>query len=149
MKIAVGADHAGVGLKSEVIAGLKDAGHDVEDCGAYNTASIDYPDIALKVASRVLDDNALGIVICGTGTGIAIAANKIRGIRAAVCREEYSARLARMHNDANILALGARITGSGLAMDIVNAFLGASFEGGRHQNRLDKIKLIEDTDGGR
>ena len=149
MRIAIGSDHAGVALKSEIIASLKEAGHQVEDFGAYNTAAVDYPDIAEKVADSVLDGSDAGIVVCGTGTGIAIAINKIPGIRAAVCREEYSARMSRMHNDANVLALGARITGGGLALDIVDTFLHTSFEGGRHQRRLDKVKELENKYCGR
>lgn len=149
MRIAIGSDHAGVALKSEICSSLQQAGHSVEDFGAYNTAAVDYPDIAVKVADCVLDGADAGIVVCGTGTGIAIAINKIPGIRAAVCREEYSARMSRQHNDANVLALGARITGGGLALDIVNAFLNTSFEGGRHQRRLDKVKELENKYCGR
>lgn len=149
MQIAIGADHAGVEMKTAIIAFLKDMGHATHDCGAYNTAAVDYPDIAEQVASLVLNGSDLGILICGTGTGIAIAANKIPGVRAAVCREELSARMARMHNDANILALGARITGVGLAQEIVQAFLNTDFEGGRHQRRVDKISDLESKYGRR
>lgn len=143
MRIAIGSDHAGVALKNEISAFLRESGHEVEDFGAYSTAAVDYPDIAEQVAECVLGGADAGIVVCGTGTGIAIAINKIPGIRAAVCREEYSARMSRQHNDANVLALGARITGSGLALDIVGAFLHTPFEGGRHQRRLDKVKELE------
>jgi RpiB/LacA/LacB family sugar-phosphate isomerase len=143
MQIIIGSDHAGVELKREIIEFLQNEGYDVLNCGTDSSESVDYPDIAQKVAEQVLKLGQPGIIICGTGIGISIAANKIAGIRAALCQNTFMARLARQHNDANILALGARVTGSGLALDIVKAFLAAEFEAGRHQRRVDKIKSLE------
>jgi RpiB/LacA/LacB family sugar-phosphate isomerase len=143
MKIAIGSDHAGFQLKQEIIRVLKEDKYDVVDCGAFSTESVDYPDIAEELAQRVLYENIPGILICGTGIGISIAANKFPGIRAALCNDSFSARLAREHNDANILTIGARITGPGLAIEIVKTFLAAKFAGERHQRRVDKISLIE------
>ena len=140
MQVIIGSDHAGVMLKKEIIEFLQNEGYDVLNCGTDSSESVDYPDIAEKVALEVLQKKAPGILICGTGIGISIAANKITGIRAAVCRDAFTARLAREHNDANILAIGARVTGSGLALDTVKAFLEADFQAGRHQRRVEKIK---------
>lgn len=143
MKIAIGSDHAGFKLKSEVAEALKDSGYDVIDCGTFGEESVDYPDFAEKVAEQVLNNKIKGVLICGTGIGISIAANKVPGIRAALCQNSYVARLAREHNDANIVAIGARITGSGLAIDIVKTFLENDFAEGRHCRRVAKIKSIE------
>jgi len=143
MKVAIGSDHAGFNLKKEIIVVLEYKGYEVLDCGCFSPDSVDYPDIAEAVADEVLKDNIFGIVICGTGIGISIAANKIPGIRAALCHEPFSARMSREHNDANILALGARITGTGLAIEIVKTFLDTSFAGDRHALRVDKIRQIE------
>ncbi|MGI5920589.1 MAG: ribose 5-phosphate isomerase B [Syntrophomonadaceae bacterium] len=149
MQIAIGCDHAGVQLKEEITAALKKQGHEVINCGTDTVESVDYPDFAEKVATEVLQRKTLGILICGTGIGISIAANKIPGIRAAVCRDLFTAGLAREHNNANVLALGARVTGSGLALAIVDTFINTSFLGGRHQRRIDKITQLETTYGER
>ncbi|WP_054693570.1 ribose 5-phosphate isomerase B [Syntrophomonas palmitatica] len=143
MKIAIGSDHAGFQLKEEIIQVLQAEKYSVVDCGSFSAAPVDYPDIAEQVVQKVLSQRIPGILICGTGIGISIAANKFAGIRAALCHDTFSARLAREHNDANILAIGARITGPGLAAEIVKTFLAAEFAGDRHQKRLDKISLIE------
>jgi RpiB/LacA/LacB family sugar-phosphate isomerase len=149
VQIAIGCDHAGVQLKEEITAALKKQGHEVINCGTDTVESVDYPDFAEKVATEVLQRKTLGILICGTGIGISIAANKIPGIRAAVCRDLFTAGLAREHNNANVLALGARVTGSGLALAIVDTFINTSFLGGRHQRRIDKITQLETTYGER
>ena len=144
MKIVLACDHGGFELKEAVREHLTKKGYEVNDIGVYNTNSVDYPDYGKKAAELVagsVDDK--GIVICGTGIGISIAANKVKGIRCALCTNEYMARMARMHNDANMLALGNRVIGQGVALDIVDAWLGAEFEGGRHSNRVKKIMEIE------
>jgi ribose 5-phosphate isomerase B len=142
--VALASDHAGVELKAELGEELKKIGHDVLDLGPATTASVDYPDFAVKVAQAVTGQRAsLGVLVCGTGLGMSITANKVDGIRAAVCRTEFEARMARMHNDANVLCLGQRVTGVGLAIEILKAFLGAGFEGGRHAARVDKIRQVE------
>ena len=143
MKIAIGSDHAGVEQKSEIIAFLKDSGIETIDCGCFSADSVDYPDIAEAVAAQVLEKSIPGIIICGTGIGISIAANKIPGIRAALCSDPFSAEMARRHNDANVLALGARVLEMPVIKEIVRAFFSAEFEGGRHQRRVDKINAIE------
>lgn len=144
MKIALGSDHAGLNLKNEIIAHLQEKGIELKDFGTYTKDSCDYPDYALKVAEQVADKNYdLGILVCGTGIGISIAANKVKGIRAANCGDTFSAHACREHNDANILALGERVVGIGVALDIVDAFLKAEFQGGRHANRINKISDIE------
>lgn len=144
MKIAIGCDHGGVSLKKTIIDHLQEKGIEVKDFGTYTEESCDYPEYGEKVAEEVVAKNYdLGIVICGTGIGISISANKVPGARAALCHDTFSAHATREHNNANILALGARVTGPGLALDIVDAFLGASFEGGRHEKRIEKISEIE------
>lgn len=144
MKIAIGSDHGGFKLKGEIIKHLKEKQIEVVDFGAYNKDSCDYPDFGLKVAEEVAMKNfEFGILICGTGIGISISANKVTGIRAALCSDTFSAHATREHNNANILALGERVVGVGLALDIVDTFLNAKFQGGRHQNRIDKISDIE------
>ena len=143
LEIAVGSDHAGVQLKQDIIAILVGEGYDPIDCGTYTEDSVDYPDVAEKVAAEVLQKNILGILVCGTGIGISIAANKIPGIRAALCNDPFAARLAREHNDANIVAIGARITGCGLAEEIVKTFIKTNFAAGRHQRRVEKITALE------
>ena len=144
MKIAIGSDHGGFELKSEVIKHLKSKDVDVEDFGTFTKDSCDYPDIALIVAKEVINKNCdFGILICGTGIGISIAANKVSGIRAALCSDTFSAHSCREHNDANILALGQRVLGNGLALDIVDTFLSSTFQGDRHMNRINKISEIE------
>ena len=144
MKIAIGSDHGGVDLKEEIINFLKSENYDVKDFGTNSKASCDYPDYALKVAEAIVaKEFEFGILVCGTGIGISIAANKVPGIRAALCSDTFSAHATREHNNANILALGARVVGPGLALDIVKTFLNAKFEGDRHQARIDKITAIE------
>lgn len=142
--IAIGSDHGGYELKEQLLQFLNDSGYETQDCGTFSGESVDYPDIAEEVARAVLAHEAdCGILVCGTGIGISIAANKIDGIRAAHCTDPYSARMAREHNNANIIALGGRITGTELAIDIVRAYLDAEFQGGRHQRRVDKITALE------
>ena len=147
MRIAMGADHAGFELKDHLAEMLRGKGHEVDDLGTNSGDSVDYPDFAAAVARKVTSAEAstadLGILVCGTGVGIGIAANKIRGVRAATCNEIYSAAMARAHNDANVLAIGARVVGVGLAEEIVHAFLGTEFEGGRHGRRVGKITALE------
>lgn len=144
MKVALGCDHGGYHLKNDIIKHLESKNIEVKDFGTYSTESCDYPDYALKVAEEVASKNYdFGILICGTGIGISIAANKVPGIRAALCSDTFSAHATREHNDANILALGARVVGPGLALDIVDTFLNAKFEGDRHINRINKISQIE------
>ena len=144
MKIAFGCDHGGYDLKEDVIEFLESRGIEVLDLGTHSTASVDYPDFGKAVGEAVQSKKAdLGIVICGTGIGISLAANKVEGIRAAVVSDTFSARMARMHNNANVLAFGARVVGKGLAIDLVKAWLDSPFEGGRHERRVDKIMAIE------
>ncbi|KAJ49146.1 ribose 5-phosphate isomerase B [Clostridium tetanomorphum] len=144
MKIALGSDHAGLPLKREIIKHLEGKGIQVQDFGTLTEDSCDYPDYAIKVAEEVAAKRYdFGILVCGTGIGISIAANKVPGVRAALCGDTFSAHACREHNDANILALGQRVVGVGLALDIVDNFLSAKYEGGRHQKRIDKISCIE------
>lgn len=145
MKIAIGCDHAGFALKGGVIKHIEEKGYEVCDKGTYNTDSCNYPDIAASVSKAVASGECdLGILICGTGVGMSLTANKFKGIRAAVCSDTFSARYTRMHNDANILCFGERVVGPGLAVELVDAFLDSKFEGGRHQIRVDMMKKIED-----
>ncbi len=145
MKIALGSDHGGFSLKEVIKPHLEQAGHDVDDCGTYDDSSCHYPVYAEKVAQKVKSGDAeLGILVCGTGIGMSMAANKIKGIRAAVVGDCFSAAMTRAHNDANILCLGERVTGHGLALMIVDTFVAQPFEGGRHQTRVDMISDIED-----
>ena len=137
--IIIGSDHGGFNLKKSVIEYLKDNGYKVDDLGCYNLESCDYPVIAKAVAQKVLDTNSRGILVCGTGIGVSITANRFKGIRASHCTDTFTARMTRMHNDSNILCLGERITGVGLAIDIVDIWLNTPFEGGRHQRRIDMI----------
>lgn len=144
MKIAIGSDHVGVELKPIIIDYLKELGHEVEDFGAYSSERTDYPIYGKKVAEEVVSGNFdCGILICGTGVGISIAANKVKGIRAVVCSEPYSAKLSKEHNNTNILAFGSRVIGPELAKMIVKEWLEAKFEGGRHENRVNMISQIE------
>ena len=146
-KITIGSDHAGYELKLKVIAHLKERGIEAIDVGTYSTDSCDYPDFAHAVCKNVQDGvTELGILICGTGIGMSMAANKHRGIRAAVCSDTFSARLTREHNDANVLCFGARVVGEGLALDLVDAYLGAEYMGGKHQVRVDMITAIEQSE---
>jgi len=144
MKLALGSDHGGYRLKEEIKALLQGKSIEFKDFGTSGSESVDYPDFALAVAEAVASkEYAQGIICCGTGLGVAMVANKVPGVRAAVCQEPYSARMAREHNDANVLTLGERVTGVGLALETVEAFLDASFAGGRHAARLEKIRRIE------
>ena len=145
MRVALGADHAGVHLKDAIRSLLETRGIEVRDLGTTDQASVDYPDFAAAVGRAVVTGTAdRGILVCGTGLGMAIAANKIDGVRAAPVVDLDSARLAREHNDANVLALGARVTTPEAALQIVSAFLDTPFAGGRHQRRLEKITALED-----
>lgn len=143
--IAIGADHGGFELKGEIIKYLEAKNIPYKDFGTYSSESVDYPDIAKAVAYGVLKDGCrLGILICGTGVGISIAANKISGIRAACCSDYFSAKFTRLHNDANILCLGGRVIGAGLAIELVDVFLNTEFEGSeRHSKRISKITMLE------
>lgn len=144
MKISIGSDHAGYNLKLEIIKHLEEKGYEVKDYGVHKKESCDYSDYGLLVAEAIINKEAdKGILVCGTGIGISIAANKVPGIRAAHCTDTFTARACIQHNDANILALGERVTGVGLALDIVDSFLTAEFEGGRHATRVNKITDIE------
>jgi ribose 5-phosphate isomerase B len=144
MKIALGADHAGFELKVKVREHLEKNGYQVQDEGTDSNESVDYPDFAKKVAEDVVGKRAdLGILVCGSGVGMAIAANKVPGIRAANVSSEYEAQYSREHNDANVLAIGARILDEPKAMTIIDKWLGTTFAGGRHQRRVDKITAIE------
>ncbi len=144
MKVALGNDHAGYLLKESIIGHLNITRRSCKDFGVLSEESVDYPDIVALVVEAVLSgEYDCGILICGTGIGMSIAANKYKGIRAALCGEAYSARCAREHNNANVLTMGSRVTGQGLAVDITETFLTASFEGGRHNRRLEKIIAIE------
>ncbi len=144
MKIALGTDHAGLSLKEHVKPLLVEWGHQVQDFGTDTSEPIDYPDVVVPAARAVARGEAdRAIVFGGSGNGEAMAANKIRGIRAALCHDVSTARLSRQHNDANVLALGARITGPAVAADIVRVWLEATFEGGRHARRIEKIHALE------
>ncbi|HML54084.1 MAG TPA: ribose 5-phosphate isomerase B [Solidesulfovibrio magneticus] len=139
--VFLGSDHAGLELKTVVAAHLAAAGHIVVDLGPSEAKSVDYPDFAKAVCAKVLETTgSCGILICGTGIGMSMAANRIPGIRAALCVNEYLARMTRLHNDANVLCLGERVIGQGLAASIVDAFMDTAFEGGRHQRRVDLIE---------
>jgi RpiB/LacA/LacB family sugar-phosphate isomerase len=141
--IAIGSDHAGFELKSKIIKVLQSDQYKILDCGTFSSQSVDYPDIAEEVAKTVLEHRIKGIIICGTGIGISIAANKIPGIRAALCYNRESASLARKHNNANIVAVGARMLEQQLVVDIIKTFLTTEFEAGRHQRRVEKISALE------
>lgn len=142
MKIVVVSDHAGYELKEGVKEYLESLQHEVIDCGAYSKDSVDYPDFADIAAKKILEGGAeRGIFICGTGIGISIAANRHKGIRAALCSDIYSTRLSRQHNDSNVLAMGANIVALPLAKEMINVWLSESFEGGRHERRVCKLDL--------
>jgi ribose 5-phosphate isomerase B len=144
LKIALGSDHVGVDLKRVIEEFLEEKGIEYNDFGPFSNDRVDYPDFALSVSKAVVSGQYdRGILICGTGVGISIAANKVDGIRAVVCSEPYSAFLSRQHNDTNVLALGARVIGDEMAKMIVDQWINAEFEGGRHQRRIDKIASIE------
>ena len=142
--LAIGCDHGGLELKNAIKEHLESRGIKVVDFGIYEQKSVDYPEIALKVCGAITSgESRLGILVCGTGIGMSLAANKVKGVRAAVCSEPYSAKLTRMHNDANIIAFGARVVDEKTAENIVDEFLNAEYEGGRHQKRVDMITAIE------
>lgn len=144
MKIAIGNDHTALEMKAAIKAHLEENGYEVLDLGTNSTESCDYPVYGEKVGRAVVDGDAdLGIAICGTGVGISLAANKVKGVRACVCSEPYTAKLSRLHNNSNVLAFGARVIGVELAKMIVDEWLNASFEGGRHQRRVDMLMDIE------
>lgn len=144
MKIAIACDHGGLNLKNAVKEYLKTNGYDYVDFGTDSTASCDYPDFALPAAEAVANGECdKGIVICSTGIGVSIVANKVPGVRCAHCHDAYCAKFTRLHNDANMLAMGEKVVGVGYALQIVEAFLNTQFEGGRHQRRVDKISEIE------
>lgn len=146
MRIVIGSDHAGPELKAHVRAHLEGQGHTVTDVGTNSHDSTDYPDWAAQAASLVTGGEAdLGILICGTGVGIGISANKIHGIRCGIVSEPYSAVMSRRHNNANMISFGARVVGPDLALMIVDAFVTGEFEGGRHQRRVDKITALDDA----
>jgi ribose 5-phosphate isomerase B len=149
MRIAVGADHAGFPLKQELAEALRQEGHEIVDVGAYSTEPSDYPDFALGVGRAVLEGRAeRGILVCGSGVGVSVAANKLHGIRAAVCHDAYSAHQGVEHDDMNVLVLGSRVIGSALARDLVKSFLAARFsEEERHVRRLAKVKAMEAAGG--
>jgi ribose 5-phosphate isomerase B len=144
-RVWVASDHAALALRAEVVKTVRELGLEVDDKGPATAASVDYPDFAKTVAEGVAKGQArFGVLCCGTGIGMSIAANKVHGIRAAVCTTEFEARMARAHNDANVLCLGERVVGLGVGAAIVKAFFGQTFEGGRHQMRLDKISALDD-----
>jgi len=148
-KIVVGSDHGGLELKRQLCESLLSWGWDVDDVGCSTAQSVDYPDFAATVGRKVADGEAnLGLLVCGTGIGMCIAANKVPGVRAALCCESYSAKMARAHNDANVLCLGGRVVGPELARQVLATFLESSFEGGHHQRRLDRIAALEHGGGG-
>ena len=144
MNISIACDHGAYALKERLKARLLEQGHHVADCGAHSAESCDYPDFAAAAARLVADGScARGVVLCTTGIGISIAANKVKGVRCALCHEPLSAEMTRRHNDANMLAMGAAITGEALAERILDVFLATEFEGGRHQRRVDKVTALE------
>jgi len=145
VKIVIGSDHAGFDLKSHVAGFLSSQGHEIVDLGTHSTEPVDYPPICAAVARVVRDGEAqMGIVVGGSGQGEQMAANKVRGARAALCNDLYLARMARAHNDANVLSLGGRVVGYGLAEEIVTTFLETPFEGGRHARRVDQLRALEE-----
>jgi ribose 5-phosphate isomerase B len=145
MTVAIGCDHAGVELKEALISLLRDRGIQYRDFGTNGPQSVDYPDFGEAVSRAVSTGEAeRGVLVCGTGIGMSIVANKFPGVRAALCAEPFSARMSRLHNDANVLVIGGRVTGVELAREIATVWLETPFEGGRHQRRLDKIREIED-----
>lgn len=144
MKIAIGCDHGGLEHKNAIAQHLKERGFEVTDFGIYEQVSVDYPDIAKKVTAAITSKECeLGILVCGTGIGMSIAANKVKGIRAAACSEHFSAKYTRLHNNSNILCLGGRVIGVGTAIELVDLFVDTDFEGGRHAGRVAKITEIE------
>lgn len=148
MRIAIGSDHAGFALKQQLADYLRDGGHDIEDLGTTSDERVDYPDFGAAVGRAVASgDNELGVCVCGTGIGISIAANKVDGVRAAVVHDVTSARLAKEHNDANVVCLGARLVGPEVAQEALHTFLSAAWQEGRHAERVDKITALEHDRG--
>ena len=144
MKIAIGCDHGALSLKNAVVAHLQEKGYEVKDFGTHTLDSCDYPDYAAYAAKAVASGECdKGIVLCTTGIGVSISANKVKGIRCALCADTLSAEMTRRHNDANVLALGAGLTGSNMALRMVEVFLNTAFEGGRHQRRVDQLNAIQ------
>lgn len=141
MRIAITSDHAGVDLRFELVDHLKEKGIEVLDMGPKTKESVDYPDFAQAMCKKIVDKEVdLGIALCGTGVGMSIACNKVKGIRASLCGDSYSAKYTRLHNNSNVLCMGARVIGVDLAKDIVDTYLENEFEGGRHQRRIDKLE---------
>lgn len=146
MKIAIGCDHGGLEHKDAIVAHLKERGFEVKDSGIYENHSVDYPDIAVKVCADIVSGECeRGILVCGTGIGMSLAANKVKGIRAAAVSEHFSAKYTRLHNDSNILCLGGRVIGVGTALELVDLFVDTEFEGGRHETRVNKVMAIENA----
>lgn len=142
--IAIGCDHGGLDLKNAIIEHLKERKIDFIDHGIYESKSVDYPEIAIKVTDDITSGKCdKGILVCGTGIGMSLAANKVKGIRAAVCSEHFTAKYTRLHNDSNVLCLGGRVIGPGIATELVDLFIDTEFEGGRHQRRVDMVMAIE------
>jgi len=148
MRWYAGSDHAGLALKQHLVGVLRGLGDTVEDVGTHGSASVDYPIFGAEVGRRVAaDPDALGLVVCGTGIGIGIAANKVPGVRCAIVHDAFTAEMARAHNNANVIALGGRVVGTGVAESAVATFRAAAFEGGRHQRRIDQLRELERTGG--
>jgi len=144
MKFYIATDHAGIDLKNLTVEILRAKGHEVEDIGPFSKERVDYPDFAVKVCQSVLkDEGSHGILICGSGIGMSISANRFHGIRAALCHDAYTASMARAHNDANVLCYGERVVGAGVAESIVDAWIEGTFEGGRHAGRVEKMEAIQ------
>lgn len=142
--LAIGSDHGGFELKQAVIKYLEEKNIEYKDFGCYDTNSVDYPDIAYKTCEGIVSGECeRGLLFCGTGIGISMSANKVKGIRAACCSDYFSAKYTRLHNNANVLCMGGRVVGAGLACELVDIFLNTEFEGGRHQRRIDKMMQIE------
>lgn len=143
--LAIGCDHGGFDLKNAIIEHLKERNVEVKDFGTYDGSAVDYPDIALKVTESITSGECrLGVLVCGTGIGMSMAANKVKGIRAAACSDHFSAKFTRLHNDANVLCIGGRVIGAGIGCEMVDLFIDTDFEGGRHERRVAKIMAIEE-----
>ena len=144
MRIVMASDHGATDLRREVLEHIREQGYEVTDLGTHEEASVDYPDYATLAVEKMRNGEAdRAVLMCGTGLGISMSANRYKGIRAALCHNEFEARMSRQHNDANVLVLGGRVIGPGLAKSLFDAWMAAEFEGGRHQNRVDKIEAIE------
>lgn len=144
--LSIGCDHGGFELKNAIIAHMNERGIEVKDFGTFDGSAVDYPEIALKVTASVTSgESKRGILVCGTGIGMSMAANKVKGIRAAVCTDHFSAKFTRLHNDANIMCLGGRVIGPGVACELADLFVDTEFEGGRHQRRIDMVMAIEEN----